>query len=73
MDIFAPFEKPEHLPQFATYMKKQQPSIEFSAVGEKNGALSSLDLILYIKNEIFIINVYKKKKLSVVCKQISPI
>ena len=63
-DIFALFSSPDHADKFKEYLSSKHPNTNFSIEKEKDGCLPFLDVNIFLENEKFATNVYRKKTFS---------
>ena len=63
-DIFALFSSTDHADKFKEYLSSKHPNINFSIEKEKDGCLPFSDVNIFLENEKFATNVYRKKTFS---------
>ena len=63
-DIFVLFPSPDHVDKFREYLSSEHPNIKFSIEKEEDGCLRFLEINVFRENDIFAINVYRKKTFS---------
>ena len=63
-DIFLLFSFPDHADKFRKYLLSKPPNIKFSIEKQEDGRLPFLDINIFLGNDKFATNVYRKKTIT---------